>query len=108
MGSLPSTANGLTSPIAVQRNGEKPADLNVRNVVLGDILFKTWYPSFYPEELVSREVDRLHVCQWCFKYTPEIMKFSAHCVCILQVSMFAGRTCRLTRATVQESLLIER
>ncbi|KAI9874912.1 MAG: hypothetical protein M1830_009134, partial [Pleopsidium flavum] len=24
---------------------------NVQTVVLGDILFKTWYPSFYPEEL---------------------------------------------------------
>ncbi|KAK4694140.1 hypothetical protein P7C71_g3392, partial [Lecanoromycetidae sp. Uapishka_2] len=51
MGSLPPTASTLTSPIAAQRNGEKPADLNLRNVVLGDILFKTWYPSFYPEEL---------------------------------------------------------
>lgn len=80
MGSLPPTASTLTSPIAAQRNSEKPADLNVRNVVLGDILFKTWYPSFYPEELVSREVDRLHVCQWCFKYTMELMPYVAHIV----------------------------
>ncbi|KAI9873801.1 MAG: hypothetical protein M1830_010591, partial [Pleopsidium flavum] len=33
---------------------------NVQNVVLGDILFKTWYPSFYPEELVGRETERLY------------------------------------------------
>jgi len=80
MGSLPSTASTLTSPIAAQLNGEKPADLNVRNVVLGDILFKTWYPSFYPEELVGREAERLHVCQWCFKYTKELIPYLAHIV----------------------------
>ncbi|KAK3173556.1 hypothetical protein OEA41_006887 [Lepraria neglecta] len=51
MGSLPSTANGLASPLAVQRNGEKPADRNIKEVVLGDVQFDTWYPSFYPEEL---------------------------------------------------------
>lgn len=82
MGFLPPMASTLMSPIAAQRNGEKPADLNVRNVALGDVLFKTWYPSFYPEELVGREVERLHVCRWCFKYTKEQMPYLAHVVCI--------------------------
>jgi len=80
MGSLPPTTNILASPLAVQRNGEKPADLNIRSVVLGDICFKTWYPSFYPEELVGREVERLYVCQWCFKYSKDVIPYLAHIV----------------------------
>ncbi|MCJ1402053.1 hypothetical protein MMC11_005272 [Xylographa trunciseda] len=51
---------------------------NVLNVVLGDILFPTWYPSFYPEELVGKDTDRLYVCQSCFKYTKEAVPFLAH------------------------------
>ncbi len=54
------------------------ADLNVHNVVLGDVQFKTWYPSFYPEELVGRGLEKLYVCQWCFKYSEELEKFLAH------------------------------
>lgn len=80
MGSLPPTTNALASPLAVQRNGEKPADLNIRSVVLGDISFKTWYPSFYPEELVGREVERLYVCQCCFKYSKDVLPYLAHIV----------------------------
>lgn len=56
------------------------ADRNVHSVVLGDILFPTWYPSFYPEELVGSRVERLYVCQWCFKYSKELMPFIAHTV----------------------------
>ncbi|KAL2045573.1 hypothetical protein N7G274_002001 [Stereocaulon virgatum] len=78
MGSLPPTASGLASPLAVQRNGEKPADRNIREVVLGNIQFDTWYPSFYPEELVGREVDRLYICQWCFKYTKDRTHYVSH------------------------------
>lgn len=70
----------LASPLATHRNKEKPADLNVRNVVLGDILFKAWYPSFYPEELIGRELERLFVCQWCFKYSKDLMPYLAHTV----------------------------
>ena len=56
------------------------ADRNVQNVVLGDILFPTWYSSLYPEELVGSRVERLYVCQWCFKYSKELMPFIAHTV----------------------------
>ena len=80
MGSLSMSTNALASPLATHRNKEKPADLNVRNVVLGDILFKTWYPSFYPEELIGRELERLFVCQWCFKYSKDLMPYLAHTV----------------------------
>mgnify|MGYP002716854605 CR=1 FL=1 len=62
---------------------KKPAiEPNVRNVVLGDLLIKPWYPSFYPEELVGRQCDRLYVCQWCFKYSRELMPYLGHVVSI--------------------------
>ncbi|KAI4202518.1 MAG: hypothetical protein LQ350_002461 [Teloschistes chrysophthalmus] len=53
-------------------------NLNVRHVVLGDTLFKTWYPSYYPEDLAGRDPDRLYVCQWCFKYCQDLVPFLAH------------------------------
>ncbi|KAI4125400.1 MAG: hypothetical protein LQ338_004262 [Usnochroma carphineum] len=56
----------------------KSANPNVQQVVLGDIIFKTWYPSYYPEELVGRDIDRLYVCQWCFKYCRDVVPFLAH------------------------------
>ncbi|KAF2724122.1 histone acetyltransferase, MYST family [Polychaeton citri CBS 116435] len=67
-------------------NRNTPMQPNVSNVVLGNLHIKPWYPSFYPEDLVGgKKVDRLYVCQWCFKYTQEIMKFGAHCnVCDLK------------------------
>ncbi|PSN64222.1 hypothetical protein BS50DRAFT_575666 [Corynespora cassiicola Philippines] len=70
-----------TKPISkvAQRPPQKPsADPNVLEVVFGSLLIKPWYPSFYPEELVGRRVDRLYVCQWCFKYSKELMGFLGH------------------------------
>ncbi|EOD45984.1 moz sas family protein [Neofusicoccum parvum] len=68
---------------AQQRPG--PMEPNVLNVVLGDLLVKPWYPSFYPEELVGRRVERLYVCQWCFKYSKELIPFLGHTkVCSLK------------------------
>ncbi|KAF2134565.1 histone acetyltransferase MYST2 [Dothidotthia symphoricarpi CBS 119687] len=55
-----------------------PAEPNVLEVVFGSLLIKPWYPSFYPEELVGRKVERLYVCQWCFKYSKELMAFLGH------------------------------
>ncbi|KAK3075394.1 SAS complex subunit [Teratosphaeriaceae sp. CCFEE 6253] len=63
-----------------------PMQPNVANVVLGEIHIKPWYPSFYPEDLLGgRKTEWLYVCQWCFRYTSEIVKYSAHCkVCPLR------------------------
>ncbi|KAI9840546.1 MAG: hypothetical protein M1838_004010 [Thelocarpon superellum] len=60
---------------------KSPSDRNILKVVLGDLLFDTWYGSFYPDELVGggkHEVDRLYVCRWCFKYSRELMPYMAH------------------------------
>ena len=56
------------------------ANQTVNHVVLGDVLFKTWYPSYYPDELVGKEVDRLYICQWCFKYSREVIPYLDHLV----------------------------
>ncbi|KAI4161030.1 MAG: hypothetical protein LQ342_005193 [Letrouitia transgressa] len=58
-----SPAHPPVSPIVAIKSKaslSKTADLNVKHVILGDILFGTWYPSFYPEELVGRELERLY------------------------------------------------
>ena len=65
-------------PVAVPHTPK--ARRNVLDVVLGDTIFSTWYPSFYPEEIIGREAQRLHVCQWCFKYSKEPIPFAAHVV----------------------------
>ena len=105
MGSLPPTANGLASPLVAKRNSEKPVDLNIRKVVLGDVLFDPWYPSFYPEELVGREVDRLNVCQWCFKYSKDLVTYLAHIVRKHFISQLFQQANELsTRNHVQESI----
>lgn len=57
------------------------ANGNVHHVVLGDLLFKSWYPSYYPEELLGKEVEKLYVCPWCFKYSNDIIPFVGHVVC---------------------------
>lgn len=75
----------MTMPATLQsphRTPSKtPTQPNVANVVLGNLHIKPWYPSFYPKEQIGGEkTDWLYVCQWCFKYTHEIMKYTAHCV----------------------------
>ena len=56
---------------------------NILNVVLGDKQFETWYPSFYPQELVGRDLEKLFVCQSCFKYSKEIQPYLDHIVNVL-------------------------
>ncbi|KAB2569684.1 Males-absent on the first protein [Lasiodiplodia theobromae] len=75
----PQSAN-KQDPRPQPQQQQRPAAMepNVLNVVLGDLLVKPWYPSFYPEELVGRRVERLYVCQWCFKYSKELIPFLGH------------------------------
>ena len=55
-----------------------PAARNVKHVVLGDLLFQTWYQSIYPEDLVSKDTDRLYVCRWCFRYSCDADAYTKH------------------------------
>ncbi|KAB8203538.1 acyl-CoA N-acyltransferase [Aspergillus parasiticus] len=54
------------------------ANRNVKHVVLGDLLFQTWYQSIYPEDLVSKDTDRLYVCRWCFRYSCDPDAYAKH------------------------------
>ncbi|KAF2650950.1 hypothetical protein K491DRAFT_682567 [Lophiostoma macrostomum CBS 122681] len=79
------TSNGTPSkPVSKHsKDTKRPSSLdpNVLEVVFGTLLIKPWYPSFYPEELVGRRIERLYVCQWCFKYSKELMGFLGHLKC---------------------------
>ncbi|KAJ5095590.1 hypothetical protein NUU61_004946 [Penicillium alfredii] len=57
---------------------QTPVDRNVKNVVLGDLLFKPWYQSIYPEDLVAKDTECLYVCRWCFRYSCDGAAFAAH------------------------------
>ncbi|MCJ1381876.1 hypothetical protein MMC17_004988 [Xylographa soralifera] len=92
MGSPSPVDSSATSTIPAAGSTPLTAARNVSNVVLGDILFPTWYPSFYPEELVGKDTDRLYVCQWCFKYSKEVVAFLAHVnVCNMEDDEPPGR-----------------
>ena len=83
--SLSPLRHSLQTSLRVEKPEPKKAanDRNILKVVLGDLLFDTWYGSFYPDELVGGgkiEIDRLYVCQWCFKYSRELMPYMAHLV----------------------------
>ena len=80
----------------------RATNLSIQHVALGDVLFKTWYPSYYPEGLVGRELDRLYVCQWCFKYCPDLVPFLAHRV---QVRRAHLTTVKLTMSSRSFALL---
>ena len=57
----------------------KPLDAqNTKHVVLGNLLFKTWYQSIYPEDLVASDTDRLYVCRWCFRYSCDGAAYTKH------------------------------
>jgi hypothetical protein len=75
--------NGSSAPSAVKTPQKPSVTPNVLEVVFGSLLIKPWYPSFYPEELVGRKVERLYVCQWCFKYSKELMGYLGHLVCTI-------------------------
>ncbi|KZF21786.1 hypothetical protein L228DRAFT_261915 [Xylona heveae TC161] len=68
------STDGATTAMTKDNEGAP----NIRNVVLGDLLFRTWYPSFYPDDLVGRDLERLYVCRWCFKYSRELIPFLRH------------------------------
>jgi MYST family zinc finger domain len=51
---------------------------NVKEVILTDLRFDTWYSSFYPEDLVGRVCERLFVCKWCFRYSRDGAAFAQH------------------------------
>ncbi|KAK8206821.1 SAS complex subunit [Zalaria obscura] len=51
----------------------------VVNVILGNLQIKPWYPSFYSDSIAGESpIERLYVCQWCFRYSRELMPYLGH------------------------------
>jgi len=87
----PSHMKNATKTIA-KEDGKKALDekvaheRNINQVVLGDTLFKTWYPSWYPNETLPEKekgkgivVETLYVCKWCFAYGKCVEDWVQHC-----------------------------
>ncbi|EGC42312.1 histone acetyltransferase [Histoplasma capsulatum var. duboisii H88] len=65
--------------VASSASSKPPSpDRNVKSVVLGNIRFKTWFHSLYPEELVGKDTDRIYVCRWCFRYSCDKDAYLGH------------------------------
>ncbi|KAL1959787.1 hypothetical protein VTO42DRAFT_932 [Malbranchea cinnamomea] len=62
------------------RRSPKSNDLDrqVKQVVLGNLLFQTWFDSLYPEELVKKGTELLYVCRWCFRYSCDAVAYTGH------------------------------
>ncbi len=90
------------------------SDRNIDKVVLGNICFRAWYPSYYGKEVLGdlsgnagggkdigarmgggkRDppiLDRLYVCPCCFKYSKEIVPWWEHVRCCEQKGIVPGR-----------------
>ncbi|KAG8529335.1 uncharacterized protein KY384_005971 [Bacidia gigantensis] len=87
MGRLSANPGAKGSSLASPKRLDRKPDIH--HVVLGDILFDTWFPSFYPDELVGKELDRLYICQWCFKYSKEQQQYLTHTLFAQNLSLFA-------------------
>jgi hypothetical protein len=53
-------------------------DRHIKQVVLGNLVFSTWFDSLYPEELVKKDTDYLYVCRWCFRYSCDKLAHAGH------------------------------
>lgn len=66
----------------------KVLERNIDSVVFGDVLFKSWYWSGYPKEIVGEAkangegkevVKTLYVCKKCFGYAKVVEEWVRHC-----------------------------
>lgn len=70
----------FTSIMPASNSIKSTSTRNVRDVVLGEKLFPTWYASFYPTELVGPECAVLYVCPQCFRYSNDSRPYLVHLV----------------------------
>ncbi|SPO04449.1 uncharacterized protein DNG_07134 [Cephalotrichum gorgonifer] len=100
-------APSKTQPPAKKACVPSTTDRNIDKVVLGDICFRTWYPSYYGKDVLGDTssggagagagagtgkhgqprkadrdacpvLDRLYVCPCCFKYSKELVTWWEH------------------------------
>ncbi|RYP92602.1 hypothetical protein DL770_001244 [Monosporascus sp. CRB-9-2] len=112
----PKRAALAEKPLKQQPPPTPRSDRNIDKVVLGDICFKAWYPSYYGKEVLgdvsgnagggkdmgARMVggggkrdppvlDRLYVCPCCFKYSKELVAWWEHVRCCERKGVVPGR-----------------
>ncbi|KAL9625575.1 MAG: hypothetical protein Q9160_000288 [Pyrenula sp. 1 TL-2023] len=102
---MPVINDGPSSPLSSQKPALQALRRNINEVVLGDLLFQTWYYSPYPDSIVVASesapyaavtnsqgtsaingyhtstipvISRLFICPHCFIYTPHINHYFAH------------------------------
>jgi len=59
--------------------GAKEKDISA--VVLGTQLMEAWYASSYTKKMIGdacAKGGKLYVCEYCFKYTPDISRMMGH------------------------------
>lgn len=123
-GLLPSVITPVFPPKPPGQMPERPplrADRNIDKVVLGNICFRTWYPSYYGKEVLGDSIgtvkggskdgakdsggksaskkdrdhhpmlERLYVCPSCFKYSKELVAWWGHVRVCEQKDYVPGR-----------------
>lgn len=75
---------------ASSKKQKKHSDVMIKMVVLGNQQMVPLYCSHYPVELVGKEVERLFVCEYCFKYTNDVSKMVGHLVSPLDSLVVLG------------------
>jgi hypothetical protein len=76
-----------------RRDREHALERNIDTVVFGEVAFKSWYPSWYPKEIIGEKalltglsgegktgivVKELYVCKRCFGYAKGVVEWVRH------------------------------
>lgn len=65
---------------ATSKKQKKSGEVLVKEVILGSVVMTPAHGANYPVELVGKEVEKLYVCEFCFKYTDDVSKIVGHSV----------------------------
>ncbi|KAH8590821.1 acyl-CoA N-acyltransferase [Bisporella sp. PMI_857] len=83
------STSASSTGVSIKDNKDKTIERNIDKVVFGDVIFKSWYPSWYPKEIIGEKgllgdgrgivVQTLYVCKWCFGYGKNVEEWARHC-----------------------------
>lgn len=65
---------------ATSKKQKKTGEVLVKEVILGNMAMTPAHGANYPVELVGKDVEKLYVCEFCFKYTDDVAKIVGHSV----------------------------
>lgn len=76
-----------TATASSSKKQKKTGEVLVKEVILGNVVMTPVHGANYPVELVGKEVEKLYVCEFCFKYTDDVSKIVGHSVCLPLLSL---------------------